>query len=458
MHRHTPHTLGTLVCAALLIACGDDTSPADTSDTGVTPDSTTADVTPDTTDVEPDTDPADVAPDAVPDTSADAPDTTADVSADVTPDVAPDDTDTTGGCTLDNDCLAQFIVPPNACVAPRCIDNTCQLGPRLCDDADPCTLDACDPRSGCLHPELTVDVGSSRFWLCPGPLAQSDAQNACLDRGSELAAPDAAADASALVTLLNDYGLPSAFLSSFTPTLCASDKRIVVPTCKTLSATDGCTADHDCFAELPFICEVQCNDGDPCTRDFVGPDNLCTTDDGSCDDDNACTTDACDPRSGCVHTPTTCLDDNACTTDRCDPETGTCTHLPIRHPWAASRDLLECPGALTWPAARTLCAANGAILAMPTSDAQAALLTDLAASPGATPELWAPLRQQDGGNQPWYWVDNGGTGTPPWCPDVAPNFSEAGYCAHWDTARGCLTNNPCTDTRSFGCIIDTSVP
>ena len=98
------------------------------------------------------------------------------------------------------------------------------------------------------------------------------------------------------------------------------------------------------------------------------------------------------------------------------------------------------------------------MLAMPTTAAHEASLAAIAQSLGATGTLWAPLRQADGGNQPWAWVDAGGAGDPPFCASVQPNFDEAGRCAAWVPADACLVDAPCVEARSFGCVVDVSIP
>lgn len=298
MRRH----LLPLSIALATFACGDsntqdrDTTSADTTVTG----DTNSDVTPDT--VENDTT-ADIPPDTTPGDDT-TPDTTP--GDDTAPDTTPADTaDTTdpNACTQDFECVPRFIVPPNACVEPRCIDHTCQLGPRLCDDSDPCTLDACDPRMGCLNVLMTVDVGPSQFLLCQTPMTQAEAQTACTDRGLELASIDSETDATAVATLLADSGFDSAFIGAASTWLCPG-KRILPQVCRALPL-DTCPIDESCATSIPFVCETHCNDGDPCTRDFVGPDGLCQSAEGGCDDGDPCTTDVCDPRDGCLHTPIT---------------------------------------------------------------------------------------------------------------------------------------------------------
>lgn len=362
-------------------------------------------------------------------------------------------------CTIDAECAQTGIVPPNACFVPRCLEGSCGMGAPDCDDGDPCTFDACDPHAGCVHVEQLVHRGPRRVRLCPGALTQSDAAAECSSRGEDPGLVGDADDVALFAQMLAEIGLETAWVSGASPEGCAADKRVVAPACRDLDGASGCVQTADCAEELPFFCEIACNDGDPCTNDVVGADGLCTTDGLGCDDGDPCTVDSCDERDGCVHVvPADLCDDGvACTTDACGPD-GACTHTLVRTPWDGSHVLLACPGALTWSAARQRCAVEGAVLAMPTTAAHEASLAAIAGSQGATATLWAPLKQQDGGNQPWDWTDGGGSGTPPWCASVQPNFSEAGYCGAWSTADTCVVDVPCTEVRSFGCVVDTSVP
>lgn len=300
--------LVSLSLVLFIAACGESTT-ADTSDTRT---DTASDDVQDTADTAPDSDNNDtaIAPDTAPDTVADSADTAPDTTLDSTdtaiaPDTAADSTDTVdpNACTADEDCLILGIVPPNACVALRCIDQTCQLGERVCDDADPCTLDACDPRMGCLNLAITVDVGPSQFRLCPSALTQAEAQTACQEHESELASIDSAADAAAVAILLAETTFDSAFVAATGTYLCPG-KRILPQICRSLPL-DACPIDESCGTAIPFVCEIHCNDGDPCTRDHVGPDGLCLFDEGGCDDGDPCTTDTCDVRDGCLHAPIT---------------------------------------------------------------------------------------------------------------------------------------------------------
>ncbi len=103
-----------------------------------------------------------------------------------------------------------------------------------------------------------------------------------------------------------------------------------------LDSGDGCSAvcrvefcgDGIVHGGLEELCDIRCDDGNPCT---LG--DTCASDCGSCvggeqrdcDDGNGCTVDTCDPQLGCVHAPVNCDDGNACTVDACVAEVG-CTN------------------------------------------------------------------------------------------------------------------------------------
>jgi len=78
-----------------------------------------------------------------------------------------------------------------------------------------------------------------------------------------------------------------------------------------------------CFYE-----EVECDDYDPCTKDFCDPVSGCNfiTPACLCDDDNACTDDSCLPNFGCVNVEINCDDNNEATVDSCDQAYG-CVYL-----------------------------------------------------------------------------------------------------------------------------------
>jgi len=84
--------------------------------------------------------------------------------------------------------------------------------------------------------------------------------------------------------------------------------------------------DNDCDG---IVDDVDCDDGNPCTKDACNPVMGCTNtpaSGGACDDANICTEgDKCEGGI-CIGTPVTCDDDNDCTDDLCDVDTG-CMNL-----------------------------------------------------------------------------------------------------------------------------------
>ncbi|HRE90481.1 MAG TPA: hypothetical protein PK095_15225, partial [Myxococcota bacterium] len=97
-------------------------------------------------------------------------------------------------------------------------------------------------------------------------------------------------------------------------------------------SNDGCSAvcriescgDGIVQTGIGEVCDVTCDDGNPCTVDDRCEEGCggCTGTERDCDDGNACTVDSCDPAEGCVHTALACDDGDACTVDRCDAELG----------------------------------------------------------------------------------------------------------------------------------------
>jgi len=92
-------------------------------------------------------------------------------------------------CLFDEDCPIQDL-----CLPPSCVAGICQpsLVPTACDDADPCTEDACNPSTGqCRFRPLTADQDGDGFY---GPRAgyAPGAPEACgddCDDASDLAFP-----------------------------------------------------------------------------------------------------------------------------------------------------------------------------------------------------------------------------------------------------------------------------
>ena len=245
----------------------------------------------------------------------------------------------------------------NACTGgDACTAGQCTGAPVSCDDKNPCSDDACDPKAGC----------KSAFNTAP-----CNDGNACTVQDK-----------------CNAGGCFGTQLTCNDNNPCTDDSCNALSGCKadnnTAPCSDGnaCTAPDQCAGgKCSGSGQVKCDDANPCTADGCetatgckfGPGNegapcsdgsACTTVDAcklgkcsgsvapACDDKNPCTSTACDPGKGCLYTaqggscddgdpctgdatapdfcgagtgvckggaPKVCDDKNACTTDSCGP-------------------------------------------------------------------------------------------------------------------------------------------
>ncbi len=243
-----------------------------------------------------------------------------------------------------------------------------------CDDDNPCTTDACDPKKGCMHlvnsspcddGNVCTTGDTCEMGECVGNEAFScNDNNPCTDdtcdpkTGCEFTPNSAACDDGNKCTE-NDLCANGTCLGA-DPVDCDDDNVCTNDSCSPklgcvhtfntapCNDADACTVGESCILGL---CEggkpLNCNDGNVCTQDtcdakvgcfFVDNDvacsdgNACTENDQcvngeclsgpalDCDDDNVCTLDTCHPGLGCQHTPQdgNCDDDDLCTvTDTC---------------------------------------------------------------------------------------------------------------------------------------------
>ena len=220
----------------------------------------------------------------------------------------------------------------DGCSKGKCVGTT-----KDCSDSSPCTDDACDPKTGCVH--------------LPSAATSCDDGDACS---------------------LGDFCLQGLCLSGSKSPVCddgnpctqdACDaKQGCVSTAKkggSCDDGDGCTKADACSAGACKGVQLSCDDGSGCTVDSCDKDegckhaaqkgkpcddgNACTVGDACissglcasgqakvCDDANPCTVDLCDPLQGCVQQEVVgskCDDGNACTVnEKCDK--GLCTGSP----------------------------------------------------------------------------------------------------------------------------------
>jgi cysteine-rich repeat protein len=172
-------------------------------------------------------------------------------------------------CSDGNQCTVGDVCSAGSCMA---------MGDFVCDDENPCTVDACDAELGCVFTanDAQCDDGNA-----------CTIQDTCVDKLCK-----------GLETLPCDDG-----------EACTVDYCDAVAGCSTKGIPGPCSDDD--------VCTV----GDVCGEGACqpGPESLL------CDDGNGCTNDSCDPQVGCIYVANQapCDDANACTdTDTCTE--GTC--------------------------------------------------------------------------------------------------------------------------------------
>ncbi len=220
-------------------------------------------------------------------------------------------------------CAGKVCDDANACTTDTCDPATgnCVFTPITCKDANACTTDTCNPASGCVFTPVACQAGQT----C------DPANGSCVS--IDLCAGKVCNDNSACTT---DTCNPATGKCVFTAIVCSDNTACTTDTC---NPATGCV-----------FTPIVCNDNNPCTTDTCNPATGCvftpvtcqagqTCDPANgncvandlcagkvCNDNSACTTDTCDPATGnCKFTPISCDDNNICTDDACNPATG-CVH------------------------------------------------------------------------------------------------------------------------------------
>ncbi len=290
-----------------------------------------------------------------------------------------------GDCVYDFDNGKACDLDSSVCTPDTCLDGTCTAASVIdCDDGVDCTVDGCDPDTGCFNnpdPRTCPDDGNA----CTAPICDEttgcgvlpltggacDDENACTENdtctngvcgGSVVVCPQDTECSHFWcdTTLGCQEDWLTASCDDGDP--CTVGDACIMGVCGAggfMNCNDGnpCTTDscEDGICKHPKVANLtQCDDGNPCTQDdfcfngyCVGATGLncddedpCTTDscdletwtciydanNNACDDSNKCTTnDQCSNKQ-CSGTPISCDDDNPCTTDSCNPSTG-CVHV-----------------------------------------------------------------------------------------------------------------------------------
>lgn len=227
----------------------------------------------------------------------------------------------------------------NSCTLDdRCVSGKCVGGPmRACDDQDDCTEDLCKPGVGCVFVETPCDDGNPCTEDACSPsvgCVHQPVNNPC-DDGDLCTTGDRCEAGSC-------SGGPALDCNDWNP--CTRDwcERGV-----------GCMFERDADCPGPCATSDDCDDGDACTFDLCNPFSntcehtlnptcmpACMADPLQCLDRDPCTVDLCLPQLGCYHLPATdcdatcdpvnqdCDDGDPCTIDACDPFTRHCYQLP----------------------------------------------------------------------------------------------------------------------------------
>ena len=251
-------------------------------------------------------------------------------------------------------------------------DFTCQHTPdnTLCNDGRTCTIDVCNPATGCTHTpnngicsDNNICNGSE---TCNPAAGNSDPTTGCVPGTN--APPGTACPPDGVACTIDQCDGSGVCVHTPDNSQCNDNVACTTDMC----TINGCVnlpnnaACDDGIACTIDVCSATgcthtannavCDDGNVCTGDVCSltmgcqhmpvsgscsDNNVCTTGDHcangtcvgtgtmNCDDGNPCTVDACDAAAGCVHTPAqasmSCDDGNACTMgDHCNGS-GQCT-------------------------------------------------------------------------------------------------------------------------------------
>jgi len=159
---------------------------------------------------------------------------------------------------------------------PRRVDGMCAMVARDCSDRDPCTIDGCDPHGGCYHRKAFEGAAANSYQICPEPLSQAAAADACSLLGKTLASFDAEAEADEFDALVEGYGLDHPWVATFSGVSCGSSVARVPPQmCRVWETATypACSQPTLCDGPHPFVCQLDCDDSDPCTADGVALDS-----------------------------------------------------------------------------------------------------------------------------------------------------------------------------------------
>lgn len=217
---------------------------------------------------------------------------------------------TTAQCDPDVGCVVEFN-DGASCTAEEAdvctVSATCSQGECVidevdsCDDSDVCTIDYCDPATGCTHTDISDRCEDGN----PCTDVSCDPEEGCVFDFNTNACEDG--------------------------NLCTMNTACSMGTCvgEPVPVDDGNVCTDDSCDPAVGVQNVPntlpCDNDDACTVNDVCSGGSCQA--GAprdCDDNNVCTADSCDSDTGCVNVDisSTCDDGNPCTVNSCDPVNG----------------------------------------------------------------------------------------------------------------------------------------
>jgi hypothetical protein len=248
----------------------------------------------------------------------------------------------TSPCNDGNPCTAGEL-----CKGEQCLGSAVN-----CDDQNGCTADSCDPKTGCVHANLTS--------VCDDKDACTE-NDVCGEGACKGAAVDVAkkCDDSNPCTTDSCDTVKGCVHAPGSGAVCDDGNNCTVgDKCESGVCASGkndcdCKADLDCAGmedgnlcngtlycnkvQLPFKCETKVDTIIKCDESVNGPcqTNVCNPQSGLCGlvkkpkdlpcdaDDNVCTkNDSCQDGQCVAGLVQTCNDNNPCTSDSCDAQTG----------------------------------------------------------------------------------------------------------------------------------------
>jgi hypothetical protein len=202
----------------------------------------------------------------------------------------------------------------DGCTLDECVNQKCQHQPMVCQDSNPCTTDSCSPEKGCVYTSVPgccqVDQDCTDNNLCT--------YQWCADGTCQYEDFAGCADNNPCTEDTCDPATGCVFLPKAGCCLVAGD----------CDDDNQCTYNW-CEGNLCQQQPISCNDGNGCTQDECAPESGCfftpvpgcclTSSD--CDDADACTEDWCSNKA-CQHKEVVCLDSDICTSNSCDAKLG----------------------------------------------------------------------------------------------------------------------------------------